>query len=84
MIGVARYNNTSSEILVQRIVYSIAKKQMLRCSILENVGRTLNDHHAEFSRTFGAESRGESTGDESNDCWIHMLEYSPPCWSSCS
>ena len=37
-----------------------------------------------FPGNFPAESSGESTGDESNDCWIHMLEYNPPCWSSSS
>ena len=60
---------------------------MLQCYTLEKVGEKLNGHHAEGeepSGTIRVESIGESTGDESDDCWIHMLEYNPPRWISSS
>jgi hypothetical protein len=50
-------------------------------AVPEIVARTTNNRHVElegFSETPSAEPGSESIGDESDDCWIHMLEYNPP------
>lgn len=46
----------------------------------ENVDQK-NSHHVErkgLSRTSSVVPRSGSMGEESDDCWVHMLEYNPP------
>lgn len=73
---------------MQEIVYSLKRSWIQQGHVLKIAGQTTNSHHAEleawFSETPSTESGSESTGDESDDCWIHMLKYNPPRWSNSS
>ena len=76
-----RYNN-GLRMLIQGpcVVYALARSSTPRRRAPENADQVTGGHHAErggFSRASSV-AFGSKSMEESDDCWIHMLEYNPP------
>ena len=72
---------------IQEVADSPRGSLVLQRHVLETVGQLMNSRHTVregFSETSSVEPGSESIADESDDCWVHMLEYSPPRWSNFS